>query len=78
MDDNAFPSALYGNSGLSCNAAGGVSHHTECIGTRPRAGPVGAWAARQDGGNARDSGAGLRPLYIGQMGDRQRLLIQYN
>ncbi|MBJ7310955.1 hypothetical protein ACFOLJ_18220 [Rugamonas sp. CCM 8940] len=78
MDDNAFPQALDGNSDLSGNAAGGAPHHTECLGTPPRAAPVGAWAARQDAADARFSGAGLRPLYIGQMGDRQRLLIQYN
>ncbi|SFM05958.1 Ig-like domain-containing protein [Rugamonas rubra] len=59
LDDNAFVKALYGNSGLSDNAAGGASHWTEFLGTHTRAELVGAWVAQQDVVGAQFSGTGL-------------------
>ncbi|WGG51958.1 Ig-like domain-containing protein [Rugamonas sp. DEMB1] len=59
LDDNAFVKALYGNSGLSDNAAGGASHWTEFLGTHTRAELVGAWVAQQDVVDAQFSGTGL-------------------
>ncbi len=59
MDDNAFVKALYGNSGLSDNAAGGASHWTEFLGTHTRAELVGARVAQRDVVDAQFSGTGL-------------------
>ncbi|WGG51957.1 Ig-like domain-containing protein [Rugamonas sp. DEMB1] len=59
MDDAAFVHALYGNSGLADNAAGGAAHWTDYLAGHSRAELVGAWVAQQDVANAQFAGSGL-------------------